>query len=640
MRKRLKEIRERLRYLVDRAFDREFAGQLMLFGVLVVIVTMIGMTATFFGLFSAENEEVSGIPTKIDRGFWDSMWWSVNQVLRLRGLERMYGATGPVIAYAVFLSVMGLAVFGILVSVINNTMRSRIESLRKGETPVKERGHLLILGWNNKGISVLLQLARLAPGSRIVILSPVEGDKLRQLLRMAGIEKEPITVILRSGSPSNLRELDRVAIDKASGVIVLSTDDDDSESTKTLVLLAARKEWSGAVPTLTAEIAQERNYELAKIAARDKLQIVSSSRVISKVIVQTIRNPGLSVVYSELFSAGGNSIFVHNIPDCTDRELEEIAHGLETAVPIGIAWQRDGEGPTKYSAFLNPEPDYELADDENLVLLTRGVPAGWRAPEAPYESRFSREGGSSARVPGHVLLIGWNDIFIDILSELNAHALMGTEVTVLSSVKEDEARERLSQQVLGNLTLDFRTGDAVNESAFEGITLSEYDTIVVLADEKGCKGDVDTHTLRAMLRISNLRRADPKRAHTIIELLDETNRDLMSGLGVDDVIVSPDIVSAQLAQIAKQQVLGPIYRELLSPGGIEISMRPASDYVDVGTPCRFADLICATHEKTEIALGVRLCAEDGIVLLNPPRDKEWTFTDTDQIIVLAQQVYT
>jgi hypothetical protein len=640
MRKKIKEIRERLRYLVDRAFDREFAGQLMLFGVLVVVVTMIGMTATFFGLFAPENEEVSGIPTKIDRGFWDSMWWSVNQVLRLRGLERMYGATGPVLAYAIFLSVMGLAVFGILVSVINNTMRSRIESLRKGETPVKERGHLLILGWNNKGISVLLQLARLAPGSRVVILSPVEGDKLRQLLRMAGIEKEPITIILRSGSPSNLRELDRVAIDKASGVIVLSTDDDDSESTKTLVLLAAREDWSGAVPTLTAEIAQERNYELAKIAAQDKLQIVSSSRVISKVIVQTIRNPGLSVVYSELFSAGGNSIYVQNIPACTDRELEEIAHGFESAVPIGIAWQRDGDGPARHSAFLNPEPDYELAEDENLVLLTRGVPTEWQAPAAAYESRFSREGGSSARVPGHVLLIGWNDIFLDILSELNAHALMGTKVTVLSSVKEDEARERVSQQVLANLTLDFRTGDAVNENAFEGITLSEYDTIVVLADEQGCKGDVDTHTLRAMLRISNLRRADPKRAHTIIELLDDSNRDLMSGLGVDDVIISPDIVSAQLAQIAKQQVLGPIYRELLSPGGIEISMRPASDYVDIGTPCRFADLISATQEETEIALGVRLCAEDGVVLLNPPRDQEWTFTDTDQIIVLAQQVYT
>ena len=62
--------------------------------VLVVTVTLIGMTAVFIGLFWEENTAINGVPSHIDRGFWDSLWWSLNQVLTLRGFERMYGASG------------------------------------------------------------------------------------------------------------------------------------------------------------------------------------------------------------------------------------------------------------------------------------------------------------------------------------------------------------------------------------------------------------------------------------------------------------------------------------------------------------------------------------------------------------------
>ncbi|MDH3831450.1 MAG: hypothetical protein OEU48_07250, partial [Gammaproteobacteria bacterium] len=123
----LREFRARIRYLIDRAFAREFTGQLLLFFVLVVTVTLFGMTAIFFGLFSVENANIAGIHQDIDRGFWDSLWWSLNQVLPLRGFERMYHATGVVLAYAFFLSLMGLVVFSVLISLINNTMLGRIE---------------------------------------------------------------------------------------------------------------------------------------------------------------------------------------------------------------------------------------------------------------------------------------------------------------------------------------------------------------------------------------------------------------------------------------------------------------------------------------------------------------------------------
>lgn len=644
----LYKTRARLRYLVDRVFAREFAGQFMLFLVLVFIVTFIGMTAFFFGLYDAENADVPGIPRKIDRGFFDTLWWSLNQVLRLRGFERMYGASGPILMYALFLSVMGLAVFGVLVSLINNTMRRRIEALQQGETPVVERGHVLILGWNHKIHTVLMQLALLNPGARVVILSTREIPKMETRLRLAGVYAERITTILRSGSPSNLRELDRVALDHASSVIVLSTDDDDRDSIKTLVLLAAKDDWPAAPPTLTAEIALEENHELAQIAAKGQVHVISSSRVISKVIVQAIRNPGLADVYAELFACSGNSIHVQQISDCTDLTLGEVAYRFHNAIPIGVAWQEEHGSVTRHAAGLNPGADYDIAEDEQLVMLARDLPVRDRGGTTDYASSISREGGARTRVPRTVLLIGWNDIIYDIVLELDAHALTGTQVTVLSGNEPGAAQEMMEAKLgraLKNLSMRFLQGDAVHETAFDEMDLTGFQSIVILADasmgkSSHDKDDADTHTLRVLLRLSNLRSSVGFDAHTTVELLDGANRDLLTGLGVDEIVVSPDIVSAQLAQISRQEILGPIYSELLSAGGVEISLRPAGDYVALDTECTFDDLSYAAQQKLEIALGLRLAAEAGQVLLNPSRTQSWRLTADDKVIVLAQQVYT
>jgi hypothetical protein len=192
---------------------------------------------------------------------------------------------------------------------------------------------------------------------------------------------------------------------------------------------------------------------------------------------------------------------------------------------------------------------------------------------------------------------------------------------------------------LTNLGLEFIEGDAASAAAYGGIDLRTFQSIVVLADDRGDKGDVDTRTLRILLRLSDRRKYDKLLAHTVVELVDEANRDLIAGLGVDDVVISPGVVSAQLAQIARQDVLGPIYRELLSAGGVEISLRPAGDYVALDTDCHYDDLINAAQQKLEIALGLRLGRKHGEVLLNPPRDKTWRLGVHDQVIVLAQQLY-
>jgi Trk K+ transport system NAD-binding subunit len=635
----IRRLRARARYFLDRAFDREFAAQLGLFVLLVIVVALIGMTAVFFGLFSSENEQVAGIPRDLDQGVLDAFWWSINHVLSLPDFKRMYGASGVVLLYSFVLSVVGIAVFGILISLINNSIRSRVDALRRGDTPVLEKNHVLVLGWSGVTIAVLRQLAQLKPGIRVVILAPLDIDEMRERLRVAGVPLLRITVILRSGVTSNQGELKRVAVLRASSIIVLATRVDDSLSIKTLVQLAAL-DWPAEAPTITVEIREEMSREIALIASRNRAHVVTSSSLISRVIVQTVRNPGLSSVISELGSTSGNNIYVQSVPQSAGKTIEEIAHHFPAAVPIGVSWIKNADAGQSHAVALNPEPDYDLAEDDRLVLLARERPVKYAYSPFISPNNIHEAPPMVPNVPENILFIGSSDIIDDILLQIDDHASRGTQITVLAErpVTEIEEQIRNAQSVpFRNIATNIVQGDTASASPYSRLKLAEFDCIVVLASsETGV--DSDTQTLRVLLRISDIRTYDTSRAHTVVEITEETNREIFQNLGVDDIVVSTDIVSVSLAQVAQEPVMGPIYRELLNVGGVEISLRPLVEYIQVDREFVFDDLVYAAQQKLEIALGVRW-GETGRIDLNPDRRERWVATDSDKVVVLAQQIY-
>ena len=218
------ERKARLRYQLDDIFSGSSLWQLVLLVLLSLIVVLLGMTAYYFGLFSPQNEGVEGIGSQIDRGLWDSLWWSLKHLIDPGVFEKNYGATAPVAIISLLIAIMGMVIFGILIGFISTSMENRLASLRKGNSPVKEAGHILILGWSNKINLILQLLAASRAGSRIVVLARPENVRMEESLRADGILNLPIKVILRSGLPSNIFELHRVAFAQASSIIVLASE--------------------------------------------------------------------------------------------------------------------------------------------------------------------------------------------------------------------------------------------------------------------------------------------------------------------------------------------------------------------------------------------------------------------------------
>jgi hypothetical protein len=337
----------------------------------------------------------------------------------------------------------------------------------------------------------------------------------------------------------------------------------------------------------------------------------------------------------------GNNIYVQTIPGSAGKTIEELAHCFPAAIPIGVSWiKKAGAGQT-HAVALNPEPDYDLAEDDRIVFLSRELPI--RYAFRPY---VALEGIVASpptipNVPERILIIGHSNIIYVILLQIDEHAIGGTRISLFTEKPVAEIEEHIqgARSVLfKNIEIDIIQGDAASAAAYGELDISSYDCIVVLASTDSAAADADTQTLRILLRLSDLRTYDTRRALTVVELTDETNKDMFLELGVDDVVVSTEIVSASLAQVAREPVLGPIYRELLRVGGVEISLRPLTDYVPVNAKFKFDDLVYSAQQKLEIALGIR-SGEGGEIDLNPDRAQVWTAGEADEIAVLAQQIY-
>lgn len=655
----LKDLKERLQYRLDNVFARGWIAQLVLVLFFFFLALVFGMSARLVGLFSPANAEVEGIETKVDGGgFWDTWWWSLKHLFDPTYFYSHQGATLPVIFVSLATTLLGMVIFATLIGVVSSAIDARLDSLKKGNSSVKESGHILILGWSNKVGSMLNLLAQFREHLKIVILAPRDVEEMREDLRVEGVYEHKMRVILRSGYPSSFAELRRMGFESAYSIIVLAYRDEqhadtdpDIEAIKTMMLLASYDGWPGTRPKMVGEITQKEKLEIARIAGQRRIPIVSSAQIVSKVVVQCSRQASLSSVYAELFSFTGSAIYIRPFAQCAGKRFGEIAPGFSNAVLLGVSRSRSGaDGTPVYDPVLNPGADYVVGDDEWLILLARSDRMDYDPTavqtRAPAPTVLEPAPANLERI----LILGWNDNLYDILLEYDEYVEPGTLIEIASNYDAEEANTRLAEfgaLAFRNLRTAFLRANTVMRSALEGLEPQRFDCIVMLADASHGEADPDARSIMSLILLQDIlaHAQDGNTPRLISEILDPRNRELIARARVNDIVVSPQIVSMLLTQISQQQMLDAVYDILFSSGGVEIYLKPASHYVQPGQPVSFGALTSAALARGEIALGVSIGSErcDGErnngVRLNPPRDERWVLGAEDRVIVLATDLY-
>lgn len=623
---------DRLRYAFDNFMSK---GTLALLGGLAVAsVIMIFAIAAFVTLTrSAPNEE----------GFFRLAWMGL---LRTLDTGTMGGDEGNLLFLASMLLVTLGGVFTVstLIGILNNGLEDKLDELRKGRSRVIEANHTIILGWSQQIFSIISELVAANANQRkacLVIMGEKDKVEMEEEIRDRIGPTGRTRIICRTGNPIDLSDLEIVSLHTARSIILLAPEGDDPDSSviKTMLAITNHPKRRAEPYHIVAEIRDPKNMEAARLVGRDEAELILVGDLISRIIAQTCRQSGLSVVYTELLDFGGDEIYFHEEPALTGQTFGDALLAYEDSTVIGL--QSKAEGPR-----LNPPMDTRLKEGHRLVVIAEDddtIKLSERKGAGIITAAI-RLNSPAAPTPERTLILGWNWRAPSIINELDHYVAPGSAVTVVADVAEGE--EELARLCAGmkNQTVTFQEGDTTDRRTLDGLGLETYKHVIVLSYSDTLEEQqADARTLVTLLHLRDMAERVGQPFSIVSEMLDIRNRTLAEVTKADDFIVSDKLISLMLSQVSENKHLNAVFADIFDPEGSEIYLKLASNYVALGEPLSFYTVVEAARQRGEVAFGYRLHAHARNpdkaygVAVNPNKSEPVTFSEWDRIIVLAEE---
>ena len=639
--------RAKLRYKSDQFLSSGAGKQLLLLFILSMVIVLVHTGLAF--AFSLSEEQTG-------EGFGQKFWFYFTRILDAGTMGGDQGAAVQVIS--TLDTIAGVIVAGLLISSLAGNFQERLDAIKRGGSLVMEQGHFLILGWSEKIYTLIDQLteANLERG-KITVVVMAEKDKIQmeEMLRDKVVHQERVKLVVRSGSSVSISDLQRVSFDLADSIIVLVDEADvaepnkaDGRIIKTLLAIFNHPDVSGPYASklnkikVAAEVMVAANQEIAQIAAGGRAQVIKTNEIISKIILQTSRIPGLSLVYDELLRFEGNEIHYAKIPALTGRRFGDIVLDFPNGCLCGVA-KSDGS-----SHVLNPPAEYIVSQDEELLVLAEDDHIPYTAYQGPLRL-------ADVRIPAppqvnkpqeHMLVLGWNEKIFPIIGEFDNYVGTGSTITLIARMDVAARQKAIAEKcgALKNVTVRHLDGEFTNRALMTELQPHMYPTVTVLGDasEGGNAEDADTRAIIALLLLRDFRtRNNVQKQEVCSEILNPKNRELAATTEIHDIVISNEMVSMVLAQVTNEPRVRPVLEDLFQSEGSEIYLKDIRKYVPVGQPVSFEYLILAAKARNECALGLQVFVDDpakryGLVL--NPKDRAAPFTPKlgDRLVVLAE----
>ena len=628
--------KQRFQYWFDNYMSRGSGA--MLTGLFVLSALIIFAAAALVKLTNtAPNGE----------SFLEVAWMSL---LRTLDSGTIGGDTGSPFFLLMMLVVTfgGVFVVSALIGIINNGLEDKMDELRKGRSMVLESNHTVILGWTPQIFTIISELVLAnesrtsARGSGAVIVVLADHDKVE--MEDAISERVPDTgntrIICRSGSPIDLTDLEIASPHTARSIIVLAEGTDpDTHIIKSVLALTNNPNRRAEPYHIVTQIREPKNMDVVKmIGAKDLVQPILTNDLIARVVAQTSRQSGLSLVYTELMNFGGDEIYFQHEPALSGKTYGEALLAYETSTLMGIR-RADGTiamSPPMDTQIQSGDQVFVIAEDEDKI----GLAGLSRIPLD--ESLMRVTGEASSPRPEKALILGWNRSGSTIIRELDNYVAKGSQVTVVSDIFNLEKQIRLNSGRLKNQKVVVQEGDIRDRNLLEELGASEYDHVIVLAYSHLEPQEADAITLVTLLHLRDIAERDETPFSIVSEMLDLRNRELAEAAQVDDFIVSEHLISLMMAQLSENAELLGVFTDIFDPEGAEIYLKPINDYVATGQPVNFYTVTEAARRRGETAIGYRLMSEHHNseksygIHTNPKKSEKVSFTPEDKLIVIAE----
>ncbi len=620
---------DRLRYAFDNLMSK---GTIALIGSLALISAIVILVVSLVVWFTGISDQASGV---------DQIWAYLMLTLNPDALH--FGSWSSRLATLVIVFA-GIFVMSTLIGVLTTGLEDRLAELRKGRSRVIETGHTVILGWSAQIFPIISELIvanENQPKSCIVILGDKDKVEMEDEIQDKVGHTGRTRIVCRRGNPIEMADLEITSLRTAKSIIILAPEGDDPDSSVIKTMLAITNDANRRAGRyhIVAAIHDPGNLDVARIVGRDEVELVLTGGLIARIMAQTCRYSGLSVVYTDLMDFAGDEIYFQAEPGLVGKTFGQALLAYEDSTVIGLCIK--GGAPA-----LNPPMDTPIQEGDQIIAISQDddtVVLSGRADLGIDEAAISTVRPAEP-APEHVLILGWNWRGPSIIDELEHYIAPGSTITVVADFADGEAEMARHRTERGERAITFQRGDTTDRYTLDSLALEAVDHVILLSYSDAL--DTQRADARTLITLLHLRDIAGRMAHSfsiVSEMLDIRNRNLAEVTRPDDFVVSDRLISLILSQIAENKALGAVFADLFDPDGSEIYLKPAADYVKPGQPLNFYTVVEAARRRGEVALGCRLHADadDAAraygVVLNPDKSLPVAFAEQDRIIVLAEE---
>lgn len=589
-------------------------------------------------------------------------WTSWKTLMYTLDPGNLDGAEGRHLYIAMMLvaTLYGLFFTAVLIGLINDAISQKMDSLARAKGAVIAEGHTVILGFNESTFVILYELIEANLNQKekqaVVIMDDVDPIEMREQVNAfikQNKHSKNTRIYCRNGSIYDREDLEKCSV-LTSRSIIINTQNDFDTTKAILACTSILNEHPEDSDSYTVAVVYDaKNEDAAQIAGcdgreNDRLVMLPLQKTLARIAVHTSRQPGISKVFTEVFSYDDNEFYILDKDDCFDRlygkTITQINLMLKAAIAIGVYNEQNGiviDDPEKVT-FEKGDKLILLQDDDDPLVTE--------------ETEFSPQSFEGITMkPAEkckCLVIRARPITNDVLIEQPNYFSPGSSV-ILAGEKQnlDEYLSPDVRKVFEDTNIDFVVREVENLHTKKCIDelMQQYlpDYVLILSgavtvDEMEAE---DEETIKILLYLREFQRVTGHKFFVTSQLNSVKNQKLANVTGTDDFIISRHIAALLMTQISQTRELRQLFDVLLESEGYELYMEKASGFVPTGTPVDIYTAINAASKQQRILVGIRQM--NGGKFLDPDVNplkyengelKKYIFTEQDYFIVLAEEL--
>ncbi len=625
----MKNYYNKLLYSLDNALSKGTSSIITLLVVAILIIVFLLTTLTY--IFSLKyNYTFLGIFNEF-----------IFSVIKYKPSDSPYYLY-ELINFLIFLT--GLIVTAGLIGAITTGLSEKLNQLRNSSSIIFETNHVVILGFSIHVVSIIKELIIANESEKnpcIVVLGRKKRDEMFTIIKNNIKDFKNTKIICREGDRRFKNDLNQLNLNNTKSIIINQHSHKKSDVSKTLLAILNNENRRKTPFHIVAVVNDQEDARLCKLIGKDEVEIIESHNFLARLEAQTCRQHGLPLIYEEILNFAGDEIYFNNFKSLNNMKFSEILNYFNTSTIIGIF--RDD------NAYLNPDPNTTIVENDKIIGIAEDDSTfilDNPKPKANFKNiltSLKRKKPTAEKF----LFLGKNNFTDDVLTLLGKYTPNGS---LCDNVYEGNNKNKTKN--FSSLKVSYQCIKSMDRDFLEKIDYKKYDFVVVQSSydvaEEFTEDIVDDKTIMIILNLRDIKNKNNYSFKIVSELFDSNNHDLIQNSQIDDFILSEKFISSTIAQVSENKKLSKVFKEVFRPKGSEIYLKPVSEYINISNDLDFFDISYAAQSRNEIAIGYKLnkFMNEPIILfngkelnfgivINPIKNKPITFSEKDQIIVLA-----